>query len=98
MGFIQVIEFRAGDLSAFRALEDEYQERIATEMTARRSILCTDHDDPSRHLQIVLFDSYESAMENSDREVTTELAARMRSLADGEPNFTNLDVVEERTL
>jgi hypothetical protein len=46
----------------------------------------------------VFFDSYESAMENSNLPVTQEFAQRMMALSDGPPSFFNLDVVEDRTL
>jgi quinol monooxygenase YgiN len=97
MAFIQVIEFRSGKIDDFRKLEDEWGDRITAEMTARRSILAEDRDQPGRYFQIVFFDSYESAMQNSDRPVTKEFAERMHSIADGEPNFFNLDVVDERS-
>jgi hypothetical protein len=57
-----------------------------------------DRDNAGRYLQIVFFDSYESAMENSDLPVTQEFAQKMMALSDGPPTFHNLDVVEERTL
>ncbi|MGQ0778604.1 MAG: hypothetical protein ACT4NY_30030 [Pseudonocardiales bacterium] len=43
-------------------------------------------------VQIVEFDSYESAMENSNRPETREFSAQMTKLCDGPPTFYNLDV------
>jgi len=34
--------------------------------TVRRELLARDHSDPGRYFAIAFFDSYESAMENSD--------------------------------
>jgi hypothetical protein len=45
----------------------------------------------------VFFDSYESAMENSANPVTGEYAAKMAALADGDPTFLNLEVLEDVT-
>lgn len=97
MGFIQVIEFRSDRIDEFRTLEDEWEERITADMTARRSILCEDRNDRGRYFQIVFFDSYESAMENSERPTTQEFAGRMASIASGAPNFFDLDIVDERS-
>ena len=84
-------------IDEFRGLEDEWEQRISDDMTARRSILCEDRNQPGRYLQIVFFDSYESAMENSGRPVTQEFAARMQAIASGAPTFFDLDVVDDRT-
>ena len=96
MGFIQLIEFRSDRIDEFRTHEDEWEERISDDMTARRSILCQDRAQPGRYFQIVFFDSYESAMANSERPTTQEFATRMQSIANGAPTFFDLDIVDER--
>jgi hypothetical protein len=45
----------------------------------------------------VFFDSYESAMENSNRPETQAAAAKYMELSDGQPVFYDLDVIEDRT-
>ena len=65
--------------------------------TARRVVLCEDRDQPGRYLQMVFFDSYESAMANSELPITQEFAGKMGALADGPPTFFNLDVVDDRS-
>ena len=60
-------------------------------------MLCDDRDKPGRYVQVVFFDSYESAMKNSELPVTQEFAEKMGALADGPPTFYNLDVLEDRT-
>jgi hypothetical protein len=42
---------------------------------------------------IVEFDSYESAMRNSQLPETQEFAGRIAALADSPPAFQNLDVI-----
>ncbi len=98
MGFVQIIDFRTNNIDEMRKLGDEYTERMRGETTARRSVITADRDDPGRYLQFVFFDSYESAMKNSELPGTEEIAAKMGALADGPPKFSNLDVVEDRTM
>jgi hypothetical protein len=45
---------------------------------------------------VIEFDSYESAMENSNRQETAEFASKMAALCDGPPTFYNLDVMRTR--
>jgi hypothetical protein len=78
-------------------LNDEWTDRAGSETTARRGILCEDRDNPGRYFQVVFFDSYESAMKNSELPVTQEFAQKMGALADSPPTFYNLNVLEDRT-
>ena len=98
MAFVQVIDFRTSKLDEMRKLQDEWATAAGPESTARRVITGADREDSGRYLQVVFFDSYESAMENSNLPVTQEFAQRMMALSDGPPSFYNLDVVEDRTL
>ena len=50
---------------------------------------------PGTYLTIVEFESYDSAMENSNRPETSDFAAKMAALCDGPPVFRNLDVMWE---
>ena len=79
------------------ALSAELEDRTEGRYTVRRSIRTQDRDDPSRFMVIVFFDSYESAMENSNLPETTEFSQKMAELLDGPPTFYNLDVVEDKT-
>ncbi len=80
-----------------RKLGEEYESHIGGDNRVRRTILCADRDDPGRYFNVVFFDSYEEAMANSESDVTQEFASKMMPLADGEPTFHNLDVVEDRS-
>ena len=64
----------------------------------RRRVLCQDRDDPRRYVNIVFFDSYESAMQNSALPETERLSTDMVAHLDGPPAFMNLDVIEDRSL
>ena len=98
MAFVQIIDFRTSKFDEMRQLEDEWQAAAGPESAARRVVTGADRDASGRYLQIVFFDSYESAMENSNLPVTQEFAKKMMALSDGPPTFSNLDVVEDRTL
>jgi len=65
--------------------------------TIRRELLTRDRNDPSRYLNVVFFDSYESAMENSNLPETQAGVEQFRDLMDGPPIFHDLDVIDDRT-
>ena len=96
MSFVQVFEFRTSDLDAVRQADEKW--RLATEgkRTVRREILAADRNQPGRYFAIVFFDSYESAMENSNLPETQAAAEKYMALADGPPVFYDLDVLEDR--
>jgi len=92
-GFVQIIEFRSSRVDEIRALADEYTEQRQAG-TGIRGRVCADRDDPGRFFNVVEFESYEAAMENSNRPETSEFASKMAALCDGPPTFYNLDVVD----
>jgi hypothetical protein len=46
---------------------------------------------------VVLFDSYESAVENSNLPQTQRLSQEMMSFTIGAPTFYDLDIIEDRS-
>ena len=95
MGFVQIIEFRTSKIDEMRKLGEEWEAKAAADGTARRRVMCEDRDNPGRYFNIVFFDSFESAMENSKLPITQEFSQRMMALGDGPPTFYNLDVIED---
>lgn len=93
-GFIQIIEYQTSRIDDVQALINERRAQIAGDTTVRRGTMTADRDRPGYYLTIIEFDSYESAMENSNRPDTGEMAAKMAKLCDGPPTFYNLDVRE----
>ena len=91
MKFIQVMEFNSTIEEAQKGLE-EYIEVAGSKTTARAVTLCVDRDNPETIVQIVEFDSYESATQNNELEETQE-ASNEHEENIGEVNFRNLDVV-----
>ncbi len=92
--FVQLIEFHAHDLDRFRALGEEWRQRIGDEATARWSLVTADRDRPDTYVQIVGFPDFASAMRNNDHPATAELAKRMQEVTEGEAHFRNLEVRE----
>jgi hypothetical protein len=97
MGFVQIIEFKTSKADEMRKLGDEWEAAAGADSKARRRVTCEDRDNPGRYFNIVFFDSYEDAMENSKLPVTQEFSQKMMALGDGAPTFHNLDVVEDRS-
>ena len=96
MAFVQVIEYSTSKFDEMKKVGDDWEAAAGGDSKARRRVLCQDRDRPGHYVNIVFFDSYEEAMENSNLPVTKEFSQKMMSLAEGEPRFYNLDVVEER--
>jgi quinol monooxygenase YgiN len=96
MSFIQIIEARTKDMEGLKALGDDFYAATEGKRTVRRSIVAQDRNDPERVLVLAFFDSYESAMENSNLPETGAFAEKQAALLEGPPTFHDLDVIEER--
>jgi hypothetical protein len=96
MEFVQTIELTTTKYDEIRAIGDEFVEKRRTAGGPKpTSILhLRDRDNANRYRIVVRFASAEDAMENSEREDTTELAERMAALCD-ERAFRNFDVIHE---
>ena len=97
MAFVQIIEMRSKNYEELKALGDEFFALTEGKRTVRRSFVTRDRNDPDRYLILAFFDSYESAMENSNLPETAAFAEKQMALVDGPPNFFDLDVIEERS-
>lgn len=97
MAFIQIIDTHTEDLDAVLKVDEQWEAATEGKRTARRSIVCRDRNDPT-HLQIVVFfDSYESAMENSNLPETQEFAQKWQAASVGGMTFYDLDVVADHS-
>lgn len=96
-GFVQIVEIKTSRIDEVDALIEEMRAGGGP-MPMVRATMTADRDEPDRFLSILEFESYEAAMENSNRPETAEVAQKMASLCDEPPRFRNLDVrrVEER--
>ena len=97
MGFIQIVEFTTADFEAVRRIDAEWEKASEGKRTARRQIVTRDRNNPERHLVLVFFDSYESAMDNSNLPETQAFAERYRAVTK-DVAFQDLDVVSDTEL
>jgi hypothetical protein len=97
MGFVQIIEFNTTKIDEVRKVGEAWEAAAGSAGKARRRVMCEDRDTPGRYANIVFFDSYEEAMENSNLPTTQEFSQKMMALADGPPTFHNLDIVDDVT-
>ncbi len=92
--FVQIIEMQSSRFDEIEAVISEIRTRLDDGSPSRplRATITADRDRPGVYLNIVEFESYEAAMENSNRPETGEFAARLAKLCDAPPKFYNLDV------
>src|ERR1700722_15676901 len=96
MAFVQIIEFTTSRIDEMRAVEDEWEKSTEGKRSAGRRILCQDRDHPDRYLQVVFFESYETAMENSALPETDMFSTKFMKLSNGPATFHNLEVIDDR--
>jgi hypothetical protein len=96
MPFVQIIEFHTDDIDSGTAVYNEWEQATEGKRTTRRRILLKDRNDPTRFFNLVFFDSYESAMENSNLPETQDFSGRLMAHADGPPTFYDLDITDDR--
>ena len=97
MSFVQIIDMRTKNVDEIQNLEREWEKATEGKRTLRRSIIGRDRNDPDHYLVLAFFDSYESAMANSNLPETTEFGRKQSALLDGPMQFTDLDVIEDHS-
>ena len=95
--FVQIIDYHTSKFEEMERLGKEWEAAAQSDSTARRRYSDSDHNNPDHYINIVFFDSHESAMQNSNHPTTQEFAAKMMALADGAPTFHDLDIVDDVT-
>src|SRR5258708_2548008 len=95
MSFVQIIEFKTQDIGPMPATNDSWAKATEGKRTATHRMLARDHNDPDRYYALVFFDSYESAMKNSNLPETQAAAKAYAQLAEGPPQFRDLDVIDD---
>ncbi len=97
MGFVQIIEFTTSDFDAVRQVDADWEKATEGKRTARRQIVTRDRNNPDHYMALVFFDSYESAMENSELPETQAFAGKYQTVTKGMA-FHDLDVVSDSDL
>ncbi len=96
MAFVQIIEFRTSQLDDMRRVEDEW-ERAARQTQDSAASSATTVTTRTRYFEVVFFDSYQDAMQNSALPETDALSKKMLGFANGPATFYNLDVEDDRS-
>ncbi|MGA8296674.1 MAG: hypothetical protein WB770_06500 [Acidimicrobiales bacterium] len=91
-GFVQIIGYTTSRIDEVDALTEELRAEMKGDLLVRRIAETSDRDRPGHYMTIVEFDSYETAMKNSNNPTVAGFSKRMASLTDGPPTFYNLDV------
>jgi hypothetical protein len=97
MEFVQIIDLHTSNIDDIAKLEEEWRQATEGKRTLRRSIVTRDRKDPNRYLVLAFFDSYDSAMVNSNLPETTEFGEKQSALLDAPMQFTDLDVIDDRS-
>jgi hypothetical protein len=95
MPFVQIIEFTTSDIGAITKLDEEWVKATEGKRTARRLLLARDRSNPNRYMELVFFDSYESAMENSNLPETQAIAKKYQAATDN-VTFHDLDIIADQ--
>ncbi|MGG8408908.1 hypothetical protein ACM614_21110 [Streptomyces sp. 12297] len=101
MKFAQIIDFETERIDEVRELLRAYEEQARSQgrtgAPAARSLL-KDRANPNRYLAVVEFDSYETAMANSDAPETGELARQLSALMTRPTVYTDCDIQDQERL
>jgi hypothetical protein len=95
MAFVQIMELSTSKPDALMELDTQWRAASEGKRTLRRSIVARDRNDPKRHVILAFFDSFESAMENSELPETQMFAAQFENFTDGPIKFSDLEVIED---
>ncbi len=98
MKFTQIIEFTTSRIDDFNSKLNAWIANSEGHRIPHRAVLRRDRDAESVYLLLVEFDSYEKGMENSSRPETSEFAAFLSEISEGDLKFRNLDVLREDDL
>ncbi len=96
MEFIQIIDCHTEKFDELMTLEAEWRAATEGKRTLRRSIVTRDRNDPHHYLVFAFFDSYDSAMQNSNLPETSAFGQQQAALMDRPLAFTDLDVVSDQ--
>ena len=91
-GFVQLVEFEASDVQALKNALEHFRAENPGVITAVTTKITEDRDRPGTYIAINEFESYESAMEQSNHPLTTKFAQTMEAQMQGR-QFRNLEVL-----
>ena len=96
MAFVQIVDMHTSKFDEINALEREWRAATEGKRTLRRTVVAHDRNDAEHYVVIAFFDSYESAMENSNLPETADFGKKQSALLAGPMQFTDLDVIDDQ--
>lgn len=96
MAFLQIMTFRTSEIDAASQIHDQWRQATEGKRTLRREVLARDLDNPGRYVVLAYFDSYESAMQNSQLPETQHAAEQFEKLSEEPMSFRNLEVLDDQ--
>ena len=97
MAFVQIMEITTSKYDALADLDRQWRAATEGKRTLRREVVARDRNNPDRFIVLAFFDSYESAMENSNLPETQEFSARFDEFTDGPVIFQDFDIIEDNS-
>jgi quinol monooxygenase YgiN len=97
MRFVQTISYSTKRPEEIAAMADQYDRESQDAPGLLNTRILKDRDRENGYLIVAEFESYELAMENSSRPETDAFARRMGELVDGEIEYRNFDLIDERS-
>ncbi|SEH03533.1 hypothetical protein SAMN05444920_13836 [Nonomuraea solani] len=97
MSFVQILEFntkRAGDVET---LMNEWRTQTKSTRTVKREVVAKHHTRPDHYVAIVEFASFEEAQRSSKLPETDQFNAHMAKLCDGPIEFSDYDVIRDKS-
>jgi quinol monooxygenase YgiN len=94
-GFVQILQFQTSDIDGIEAIAERMREELGSDMAVVHSTVSEDRERPGHFTIVAEFDSYESAMKQSNEPRMGTFADEMAALVDGSITFYNLDVKHE---
>jgi quinol monooxygenase YgiN len=90
------MDMRTKNVDEIQNLQREWEKATEGKRTLRRAVVTRDRNDPDHYVILAFFDSYESAMTNSNLPETSEFGQKQGALIEGPIQFTDLDVIDDR--
>ncbi|MEU5421464.1 ester cyclase [Streptomyces sp. NPDC001407] len=98
MAFMQIVDCKTRSYDDMNRLMDQWVEATEGKRTATHAVVGRDRSDSDHYVEIIEFPSYEEAMKNSGLPETNRIFEEMVALCEGEPVFTDLEVVRDEQL
>ena len=92
MTVAQMIKVKTSKYDELDQAHDAWKKATEGERTVTRELICENRDAPGEYWIIVEFPSVEAARQNNELPATGRIALEMAKLAEGEPEYVNLDV------